>query len=71
MCLAKERKGVERKWEKRNWVDFYFLLVYLNERKMGEKEIEEKLFYLTCLYKKVKGKKKIMMLNDNFTLMLL
>ena len=37
----------------------------------GNKKIEEKLFSLICLCRKVKGKKKIMIPNDNFTFILL
>ena len=36
---------------------------------MRGKEIEEEVFYLICLCGKVKGKKKIIISNDNFTLM--
>ena len=38
---------------------------------MREKKIEEELFSLICLCKKVEGKKEIILPNDNFTLILL
>ena len=50
--------------------EFFFPQVCLDETKMRGKEIEEELFSLVCLCGKVKGKKKIMVSNDNFTLML-
>ena len=51
-------------------VDFLFPEVYIDERKMREKEIEKKNF--TCLFVwKSERKKKIIMSNDNFILMLL
>ena len=58
MCLAKERKGEERSWEEKMWVDFLFPQGCLDEKKMREKETEEELFSLVCLCQKVKGKKK-------------
>ena len=44
--MAKERKREEKKWEDRsweekNWMDFLFSQVYLDERKIRGKEIEE------------------------------
>ena len=36
-----------------------------------KKENKKKLFSLICLYEKIKGKKKIMMRNDNFIIILL
>ena len=52
MCLVKERNE-----EERNWVNFYFSQVYLDERKMRGKDIEEELFSLICLCEKMKEKK--------------
>ena len=50
-------------------MNFYFLQVYLDERKIRGKEIEEEeLFYFICLCGKMKGKKKIMISNDSITL---
>ena len=68
LCLAKERKWEECSWEERNWVDFLFSQVCLDEMKMRGKEIEEELFSLICLCGQVKKKKNIMISNDNFTL---
>ena len=66
----------ERKWKEgsrveRNRMDLYFLQVYLDERKMRGKEIEEELFFIVYLCGKMKRKKEIMLPNDNFILMLL
>ena len=52
-------------------MDLYFLYVCLDKRKIKGKEIEEELFSLTYLYKKIEGKKEIILLNDNFILILL
>ena len=38
---------------------------------MRGNEIDEELFFLVCLRGKVKGNKKIMIPNNNFTLILL
>ena len=38
---------------------------------MKRKEIEEELFFVVCLCGKVKEKEKKMLLNGNFTLVLL
>ena len=62
VCLTKERK-----WGEKNWIDFYFHK-YIWMKKMRGKEIEEELFSFICLQEKVREKKKIIILNDNFTL---
>ena len=49
-------------------MDLYFVQVCLDEGEMKGKEIIEEFFFLCG---KVKEKKKIMLSNDNFTLMLL
>ena len=51
-------------------MNFYFLQVCLDKRKMRGKKIEEELFSLIYLYGKVKGKKNIRMSNDNFIFIL-
>ena len=45
--------------------------VCLDERKIRGKEIEKELFFLVCLYEKMKGKKKIIMSNNKFILIFL
>ena len=50
-------------------MNFYFLLVYLNEKKMKGMKIKEELFSLIYLCGKVKENKKIMIPNDNFILL--
>ena len=52
-------------------MNLYFLQVCLDGKKIGGKKIEEKLFSAIYLYEKVKEKKEIILLNNNFILILL
>ena len=63
------RKEVERK--EIEWICIFYKYVCLDTRKMKGMEIEKELFSIICLCGKVKGKKEIMLLSDNFTLILL
>ena len=68
LCLAKERKRLEKKMRGKSG---FFISTSIYRWKENERKKIEKKISLACLCGKVKGKKKIIMSNDNFTLMLL
>ena len=54
----KERKEVDMKeveWKEIKWICIFYRYGWI-KGKMREKEIEEELFFLICLYEKVKKK---------------
>ena len=61
-----ERKENERK--EIEWIFIFHKFVWM-KRKIRGNEIEKEVYSLICLYRKVRGKKKIMMSNNNFTFM--